>query len=183
MAYSKVIGAVGVVYHAFAVYCRTVVGDFLQLTDFYCTSRYSPRHSQFLVLLPRLWGNGQEFSLSDGDGDIKGAVDNFEDDGWVLNGGGVSVLQTRGVSGGSILMVAVGIFLAAVVVMTGVLTVIQETGALGPVALDWFSLAAPAWSGCLRILSGAFPFLIGSISTPSKCTCFFFFCSRACWAS
>jgi hypothetical protein len=60
------------------------------------------RRSQFLILHPRLWGDGQEFSLSDGDGDIEGMVDNFEDDGWVLNGGGIAVLRTRVVSSGGI---------------------------------------------------------------------------------
>jgi hypothetical protein len=69
-----------------------------------------------------------------------------------------------------LLMAAVGIFLVAEVVMTGVLMVMQDTGALGPAALDWFSLAAPTWSGCLRMLSRAFPFLIGGISTSSKHT-------------
>jgi hypothetical protein len=68
-------------------------------------------------------------------------------------------LWTRGVGGGSILSVEV--------VMMGALTVIQEAGALGLVALDWFSLAAPAWSVCLRMLSGAFPFLVGVRGHPS----------------
>jgi hypothetical protein len=40
--------------------------------------------------------------MSDGDRDIKGAVNNFEDDCRVLNRGGVTVLQTRGVGGGGI---------------------------------------------------------------------------------
>jgi hypothetical protein len=54
------------------------------------------------------------------------------------------------------LTAAVVIFLLTEAVMTGVLTVMQETGALGPAALDWFFLAAPAWSGCLKVLS--FPY-------------------------
>jgi hypothetical protein len=58
-AYSKVVGAVGVMYRTSAVYCRAVVKDFLQLTNFRCTGRYSLCRSQFFVLLPRLWGDGQ----------------------------------------------------------------------------------------------------------------------------
>jgi hypothetical protein len=57
------------------------------------------------------------------------------------------------------------IFFMAEVVTMGALMAVREAGALGSVALDWISLAAPTWSECLRILSGAFPFLAG-ISTP-----------------
>jgi hypothetical protein len=49
-------------------------------------------------------------------------------------------------------------------VMVGAMMAVLGAEALEPAVLDWFSLAAPTWSGCLRILSGAFPFLAG-IST------------------
>jgi TRAP-type C4-dicarboxylate transport system permease small subunit len=52
----------------------------------------------------------------------------------------------------------VAVFLMAEVVMMGALMAVQKAEALAA-ALDWFSLAAPTWSGCLRILPGAFPFL------------------------
>jgi hypothetical protein len=61
----------------------------------------------------------------------------------------------------------VAVILMAEVVMAGAMMVVLGGRALGPVALDWFSLAAPTWSGCLRILSWAFPFLAG-ISTLSN---------------
>jgi hypothetical protein len=177
--HSKVIGAIRIVYHTATVYCWAVVRDFLQLTNFHCSSRHSPCHGQFFVLLLCFWGDGEQFSLSDGNGDIEGTVNNFEDDSRVLDGGGVVVLWTQGVRGGSILTVAGVIVLLVEAVMMGALMVTRETGALGLVALDWFSLAAPAWSGCLRMLSGAFPFLV-SISTPLNWTCFFIFWSSAC---
>jgi hypothetical protein len=60
--------------------------------------------------------------------------------------------------------------LEVVVLMVGALTVILGTGV---VALDGFSLAAPAWSGCLRIPSRVIHFHAG-ISTLSNWTCFFF---------
>jgi hypothetical protein len=58
-------------------------------------------------------------------------VDNFEDNGWVLDRGGVLVLWARDVGSGGILTAAVGICLVAVVVMTGVLTVMWGPGGLG----------------------------------------------------
>jgi hypothetical protein len=40
---------------------------------------------------------------------VEGAVNNFKDDGRVLDRGGVMVLRTRGVRGGGILSAAVGL--------------------------------------------------------------------------
>jgi hypothetical protein len=57
---------------------------------------------ELFVLLPCFWGDGEKLMLGDGDGDVQGVVEDFADDDWVFNRGGVVVLGPRGIGGSSI---------------------------------------------------------------------------------
>jgi hypothetical protein len=72
--------------------------------------------------------------LSDRDRDVEGTVNNFKDDSSILDRGGVTVLRTRGVGGSSIFDGGSGDIFGRSS-DDRVLTVMQETGALGPVML------------------------------------------------
>jgi hypothetical protein len=61
--------------------------------------------SPYSVVVSSLYcfhADGVKLALSDGDGDIQGAVDDFADDGRVFSRGGVAVLGPGGIGGGSI---------------------------------------------------------------------------------
>jgi hypothetical protein len=89
-------------YGTTAVYYQAVFRYLFQLANLGRPSGNSSCRGELFVLLSGFWGDGKELALGDGDGDVQDAVDNLSYDGRVFDGGGVTVLGSRGVGGGGI---------------------------------------------------------------------------------